>query len=142
MRKPSNPPGPPGSSRRGKARPVDFAVVREAALALPGVEDGTSYGTPALKVRGKLLVRLREDGETFVLIVDFDTRDILMRADPQTFYLTDHYRAYRAVLVRFATLDPDDLPGLLEQAWRQVAPKRLVAGFSAERDGSLFSERS
>ncbi len=67
--------------------------------------------------------------------MDFDTRDILMRADPQTFYITDHYRAYRAVLVRFATLDPDDLPGLLEQAWRQVAPKRLVADFSAERDG-------
>ena len=135
MRKPSKPPGPAKSSRRGKAGPVDFATVREAALALPGVEDGTSYGTPALKVRGKLLVRLKEDGETFVLIVDFDTRDILMRADPRTFYITDHYRAYRAVLVRFATLDPDDLPGLLEQAWRQVAPKRLVADFSAERDG-------
>lgn len=126
---------PPGSPRRGKARPADFAMVREAALKLPGVEDGTSYGTPALKVRGKLLVRLKEDGESFVLIVDFDTRDILMRADPETFYITDHYRGYRAVLVRFATLDPQDVPGLLEQAWRQVAPKRLVANLSADRSG-------
>jgi hypothetical protein len=104
-------------------------LVRKAALALPGVEDGTSYGTPALKVRGKLLVRLKEDGECFVLIVDFDTRDILMRADPETFYVTDHYRNYPAVLVRFATLDREQLPGLLEQAWRRVAPRRLVAGF-------------
>ncbi len=120
---------------RGKAGPVDFETVRKAALALPGVEDGTSYGTPALKVRGKLLVRLREDGETFVLIVDFDTRDILMRADPETFFITDHYRGYRAVLVRFATLDPRQLPGLLEQAWRQAAPKRLVAAFGAARPG-------
>src|SRR5215469_12588382 len=95
---------PPRRSPRGKTAPVDFAAVREAALRLPGVEDGTSYGTPALKVRGKLLVRLKEDGESFVLIVDFDTRDILMRADPETFYITDHYRGYRAVLVRFATL--------------------------------------
>ena len=70
-------------------------------------------------------------GESFVLIVDFDTRDILMRADPETFCITDHYRGYRAVLVRFVTLDPEDLPGLLEQAWRQVAPKRLVASFRA-----------
>ena len=125
---------PTPSPRRAKAGPVDFAMVREAALALPGVEDGTSYGTPALKVRGKLLVRLKEDGESFVLIVDFDTRDILMRADPETFYITDHYRGYRAVLVRFVTLDPKDLPGLLEQAWRQVAPKRLVASFRADRE--------
>jgi len=120
---------PSRGRRRAKGGPVDFAMVRAAALALPGVEDGTSYGTPALKVRGKLLVRLKEDGESFVLIVDFDTRDILMRADPETFYITDHYRGYPAVLVRLATLAADDLPGLLEQAWRQVAPRRLVTGF-------------
>jgi hypothetical protein len=126
---------PTRGGRRGKAGPVDFELVRAAALALPGVEDGTSYGTPALKVRGKLLVRLKEDGESFVLIVDFDTRDILMKADPETFYITDHYRGYRAVLVRFVTLAPEDLPGLLEQAWRQVAPKRLVAGFRGTREG-------
>jgi hypothetical protein len=126
---------PPGGPRRGKAGPVDFDLVRKAALALPGVEDGTSYGTPALKVRGKLLVRLKEDGESFVLIVDFDTRDVLMRAAPETFYITDHYRNYRAVLVRFATLDPERLPGLLEQAWIEVAPKRLVAARRAARDG-------
>jgi hypothetical protein len=119
----------PQNPRRGKTGPVTFAMVREAALALPGVEDGTSYRTPALKVRGKLLVRLKEDGESFVLRVDFDTRDILMRADPETFYITDHYRGYPAVLVRFATLDPDEMPGLLEQAWRQVAPRRLAASF-------------
>jgi len=125
---------PAGGGRRGKAGPVDFERVRAAALALPGVEDGTSYGTPALKVRGKLLVRLKEDGESFVLIVDFDTRDILMRADAETFYITDHYRGYPAVLVRFASLDPNDLPGLLEQSWRHVAPKRLAASLRTERD--------
>jgi hypothetical protein len=124
-----------GGPRRGRVGAVDYETVRKAALALPGVEDGTSYGTRALKVRGKLLVRLKEDGESFVLIVDFDDRDILMRADPETFYITDHYRNYRAILVRFATLEPEQLPGLLEQAWRQVAPKRLVAGFRPNRDG-------
>jgi hypothetical protein len=38
------------------AAPVTWETVRQLALALPGVEEGTSYGTPALKVRGKLLV--------------------------------------------------------------------------------------
>jgi hypothetical protein len=126
--------GAPKQPRSRKTKPVDFARVRELALALPGVEDGTSYRTPALKVRGKLLARLKEDGESFVLRVDFDARDILMRADPATFYITDHYRDYPAVLIRFATVDPEMLPGILEQAWRGVAPKRLVVSFSAARD--------
>lgn len=117
--------------RRGPG-PVTFGAVREIALALPGVEDGTSYGTPALKVRGKLLVRLKEDGESFVLCVGFDLRDILMRTSPETFYITDHYRGYPAVLVRLASVDPDELPGLLEQAWREHAPRKLVAGFDAD----------
>ena len=34
---------------------VTFEQVRLIARNLPGVEDSTSYGTPALKVRGKLL---------------------------------------------------------------------------------------
>lgn len=40
-----------------------FDTVREIALSLPGVEEGTSYGTAAFRVRGKFLARLREGGE-------------------------------------------------------------------------------
>jgi hypothetical protein len=129
--------GSPREPRRGKAgnaARVDFATVRRLALALPGVEDGISYRTPALRVRGKLLARLKEDGESFVLRVGFDARDILMQADPKTFYITDHYRDYPAVLIRFATVDPSQLPGILEQAWQEIAPKRLVASFRGDHD--------
>jgi hypothetical protein len=51
--------------------PVAFATVRKIALALPGVEAGTSFGTPAFHVRGKFLARLREDGETLVVKCDY-----------------------------------------------------------------------
>jgi hypothetical protein len=97
------------------------------ALTLPGVEDGTSYGTPALKVKGKLFVRLREDGESVVLPCDFDEREILLAADPGVFFLTDHYRGYPCVLLRLATARRAELPEILERVWRRVAPKRLVA---------------
>jgi hypothetical protein len=39
---------------------VTFDDVRKIALTWPEVEDGTSYGTPALKVRKKLLEKLLE----------------------------------------------------------------------------------
>jgi hypothetical protein len=45
---------------------------------LPEVEVSTSYGTPALKVRKKLFVRLREDQEHLVLFVDFMEREALV----------------------------------------------------------------
>ncbi len=110
---------------------MTFEEVRAIALALPGVEDATSYGTPALKVRGKLLARLKEDGETLVVKVGFDEREMLMEAAPAAFFITDHYRAHPWMLVRLASVEPGTLRRLLVQAWREVAPKMLVQAFDA-----------
>ena len=114
------------SSRSKAAIGVTFVQLSAAAVKLPGVEISKSYGTPALKVHGKTLARLKEDGETLVLRTDFVSRQILTQADPDTFFFTDHYRDYPLVLVRLARLDASALPDLLERAWRQVAPKKLV----------------
>jgi hypothetical protein len=111
--------------------------VRKLALALPGVEEGTSYGTPAIKVAGKLLVRLKEDGETIAMRVEYAAREVLMGADPETFYVTDHYRCYPWMLVRLASVDPKALAELLSEALRHNAPKRLVANTgSGDKTGS------
>jgi hypothetical protein len=110
-----------------KRTPVTFETVRRLALELPAVEEGTSYGTPAFRVRGKFLARLREDGESLAIKCGFEERDLRIRADPGTFFTTDHYRGCPTVLVRLATVDPADLRDVLEQAWRLHAPKRLVA---------------
>ncbi len=89
--------------------PVTFETVRQLALALPGVEEGTSYGTPAFKVRGKLFVRLHQDGDSIVVKIDERDRAMRMSADPQTFYITDHYLQYPLMLVRLASVFRDDL---------------------------------
>ena len=116
-----------------KPAPVTYDTVRELALALPGVEEGTSYGTPALRVGGKLLARLREDGDSLVVKTDFDEREMLMQADPAAFFITEHYRNYPAVLVRLSSIGRAELGDLLERAWRRTAPRRLVASLDAER---------
>jgi hypothetical protein len=109
--------------------------VRQLALTLPGVEEGTSYGTPAWKVKGKLFARQHQDGESLVIATDFADREALMEEDPESFYITDHYLNYPWVLVRLAKVRADQLPDLLRQAWRRAAPGRLVAtlhGFHVE----------
>jgi hypothetical protein len=112
---------------------VTFEQVRLAAHVFPGVEDSTSYGTPALKVRGKLLARVHQSGECLVLRTDLLDREILMQSDPNVFFITDHYRDYPWILVRFSAVDPRALPDLIERAWRLVAPKSLVAKYGADK---------
>jgi hypothetical protein len=114
-----------------------FATVRALAAALPGVEEGTSYGTPALKVKGKLFARLREDGETLVLRTTPEDRELLLEKWPRVFYLTDHYRDYPWVLVRLATIRSAHLGAVLEDAWGRVAPLRLRKEREARREPIL-----
>jgi hypothetical protein len=106
---------------------------RALALALPGVEEGPCYGTLGFRVKGKLLARAWDDGETLVLRVDLLEREALLQNDPDTFFLTDHYRPHAWVLVRLPCVDPKELAELLEDAWRSCAPKRLLEAFEADR---------
>jgi len=115
------------ASSKKTPRPVTFAVARRLALALPGVVEGTSYRTPAFRVAGKFFFRLREDGESLAIRIDFDTREALLQANPGAFFITDHYRGYPAIRVQLSTVRRLELNALLEQSWRCVAPKRLVA---------------
>lgn len=116
--------------------------MRRLALALPGVEEGPCYGTPGFRVRGKFLARLWEDGETLVVKCGDDERDFRMQADPQTFFITDHYRGYPTVLVRLARVSLSDLREVLEQAWRRSAPKRLIAALDEQRKTGKGAGRS
>jgi hypothetical protein len=108
---------------------VTFDEVRKIALALDRVEESTSYGTPAFKIGGKLVARLREDGETLVVGMSRDEREELLAADPDTYYLTDHYLNYPWILVRLPRVHPDALRDLLRGAVRLAgrvppAPRR------------------
>ncbi|MGN6311590.1 MAG: MmcQ/YjbR family DNA-binding protein [Xanthobacteraceae bacterium] len=109
---------------------MTFDDVRNIALAWPEVTDGTSYGTPALKVRKKLLVRLKEDGDSLVMPgLPPDERDMLMERQPKVFYFTDHYRAYPIVLIRLSRAKRPDVEPLLKRQWRAFASKTAQKTF-------------
>jgi len=104
------------------------------AADLPGVEVGTSYGTPSLKVRGKFMCRLRTNPEALVMrVIDLADREALLKGRPEVYFSTPHYDSYPVVLVRLEEIDPAELAELVEDAWRLQAPKRVVAAYDAER---------
>jgi hypothetical protein len=103
------------------------------ALGLPGAEASTSYGTPSVKIRGKLLSRWRSEAEGALAIrCDFLDRQILLQTQPEVFFLTDHYLDYPMVLVRLEKVSRAILVDVAERGWRLVAPAKLVK----ERDAA------
>jgi hypothetical protein len=104
---------------RGK---LTFDDVRQLARALPDVEDGTTYGSPAFKVAGKMFACLAThksaEPDSLVVCIDFERRDELIAGDPDVYYLKDHYVNYQCVLVRLGRVERDALGDLLRMAHR------------------------
>lgn len=98
--------------------------VAAIGLALPGVNEGTSYGTPALRVAKAFLTRFRPEDGSIVIKLPIDERDIRIEAAPAIYFITDHYKAWPAVLVRLSKVSKAELKVLLTRAWRDAAPKK------------------
>ena len=97
------------------------------------------YGKPALKVRGQMFACITShksaEAHTLAVRASIDERDALIGADPDTFYLTDHYVDYPIVLVRLRRIRPDALRDLLHGAWRFVSSGRERSVTARRRGG-------
>ena len=105
---------------------TDVETLRRIALSFPGVEEGTSYGTLAYRVGKKFICRIKEDGESLAIRMEFGEREILVEGEPETFYFTEHYRNYPMVLIRLPKVHPDELKRIFGNAWRRFASKRII----------------
>lgn len=103
-----------------------WQTVIKLGRALPGVEEGTWFRTPCLKVRGKSFTRLKEDGESIVVMVSEVEKELLLAARPDVFFQTDHYVGYPAMLVRLGTVTEAQLRERLQAAWQLKAPRSLL----------------
>jgi hypothetical protein len=115
--------------------------VVEFGRRLPGVEVGSWYGTPGLKVGGKGFCRLRTDPDALVIhVLDLGDREALLQGDPDVFFSTPHYDGSPYVLVRLEKVRPGLLQELIEDAWRIRAPRRVL--LEHEQAGPGASEAS
>jgi hypothetical protein len=106
---------------------VVWDEVRDLALTLPEVEESTSWGHPAVKVRGTWFAGLsphKEADGALVIRCDPDERPLMLAGEPELFYVTPHYRNYPSVvLVRLEAATAESLRDRLEDAW-QLATER------------------
>lgn len=99
------------------------------ALALPDTEMSTSYGRPAVKLRGKAFVYPGREAGSFAVATPMGEKELLMETDPATFWETPHYRGWPAVLVRYGSEDRERIEMVIERAWWDRAAKAQRTAF-------------
>jgi len=115
---------------------MKWEQLRKLARELPEVVEASWYGTPALKVRGKAFARLKEDRESVMFLLEsVDEQEWLIRARPEIYFITDHYRGWPSVLARLSKLSVTECRMRLEQAWRLKAPPALSRRLDESRMG-------
>jgi hypothetical protein len=107
---------------------ITFDTVRQIGRALPGVEESTMYGAPALKLNGRLVACIpthkSAERDSIAVRCDFERRSELLATDPDVYYLKDHYVNHPVVLARLSRIHPDALRDLLGMSYRFVAAKK------------------
>jgi len=127
--------------------PVTKAQFKATALSFPEALEKSSYGRPAIFIAKKFFTRLRDEDNALVIRVEsIAQRDMMLELDPATYFITDHYKDYSAILVRLAKISPAELKIMLTREWRRIAPKKLVretdAAFPPPHAGEVPSKRS
>jgi hypothetical protein len=98
--------------------PLDsWDSVMAFALTLPGTEESTSYGRPAVRVGGKAFVYPGREQGSFAIASPLEEKEFLMETDSDTFWETDHYRGWPAVLVRFESSERERIETVIRRAW-------------------------
>ncbi len=105
------------SSSKNDGNGITLDEIREIARGFPGVKEGISYGTPAFRARSKFFARMYDDGTALVLKVGELEQEFLIEAEPEIYYITDHYRGSAYVLVRLAKISPSAFRDRFEQSW-------------------------
>jgi hypothetical protein len=103
---------------------MTFRTVRAIGLQLPGVEETTMYGSPALKLEGRMVAciasnKAAEPG-TLVMRTTFEQREAMIAEEPETYYLKPHYETFPVVLVRLSSVTREAMQDLLAGAVRVI----------------------
>jgi hypothetical protein len=111
-----------------KARGVTAAEVKKFALSFPEAHEKPSYSRPAFFIAKKFFTRVRSEDASLVMGVEggMETRDMMLELDPETYFITDHYKDWPFILVRLSHITKDELRTMLDRRFRAIAPKKLL----------------
>jgi len=104
---------------------ITFDQVREIAVALPGVTEGITHGSPSFYI-GKKFMGVLGEGDILIMKSAIVERDLLVQLEPEKYFITDHYVPFDYVLVRMSRVNAEEVRDLFHKAWRRLALKKLL----------------
>jgi hypothetical protein len=107
---------------------ITAVQIRKLALSFPEAVESSHFDVADFRVRKKIFATIHPTGKTGVLLrIDPDQRAALAESDPDIYQLRG-----TALQVVFAKVSVAAYKQLIEQAWRGIAPKKLVAAYDAK----------
>jgi hypothetical protein len=105
---------------------ISAAQARQMLLSLPEAQELETWGEATFRVRHKIFAMLGADERALTLKATLEDQQALVTIDPETYSVAPYVGRFGWIRVRLETVDPDDLQGLILEAWQRTAPKRLV----------------
>ena len=115
--------------------PVTYAEVRDWVLVLPGTSEVmvAEWGHPTLRVNDKMFASGSPESPTISVKASKEEQAELVASAPETYSVAAYTGRFGWVRVQLSTVDPDELRGLLIEAWRRTASKRLVKQYDGRQ---------
>jgi len=105
---------------------VTEAEFRALCLSFPDAVEGSNMGSTYFKANGKDLARLLGGGRAYFTGVPVEEVEMLIEAEPDTYWADAHYKNARCVVAHLAPLSPDVACSFLDRRFRQVAKKAVL----------------
>ena len=119
--------------------PDPLERLRKICLALPEVTERISHGEPTWFIRGKKTFATyanhhHDDRLAFWCAAPDGAQEVLVAGNPERFFRPPYVggRGWLGVYLD-VPVDWDEIADLVAEAWRVVAPKRLLAALDADR---------
>lgn len=114
---------------------MTFNEIRELVLSFPGVEEYTTFGSPAFRVNKRMIACIAKiDADALMLkMTDPYERDFLLTTQPEIYYNTPHYADFGAILLRMSRIEPDEFRAVFERSWRALASKKHLSAYQPKR---------
>ena len=103
---------------------MDWDDVCRIARTLPDAEETTTYGQPCFKVNGRPFINTGRVAGAVVTRAPDEERDLLIAARPDAYFVTPHYAAWEAVLLRLDAVDEHELAGRIEDSYAFMQTKK------------------
>ena len=108
--------------------------LRQVVRSLPEAEERETWGHPTFRVRDRMFAAMSDDGQEASVKATRQEQAALVSAAPETFGIPAYVGRHGWVSIQLATVDPAEVRELIVEAWRQTAPKRLVAAYDARTE--------